>query len=213
VKWRSLLLVFPSAAVAHTGTGLAGGLAAGFAHPFTGSDHLLAMVCVGLWGAFLGRPLLYVLPIVFPLIMVGGAVLGMFGVPLPPVEMGIALSVIVLGTCIALAWRAPVWMAVAIVSTFAIFHGYAHGRELPSAADPVGYSSGFVLATGLLHLAGIALGCLNQRLTRALGAAIGAVGCWFVYRALGSWLIAIALLNAALRLLPVTPGYLPDHVE
>jgi len=173
---------------AHTGTGLAGGFLAGFAHPLSGTDHLLAMVSVGLWGAFLGRPLVHVLPVVFPAMMVGGAMLGMFGAPLPPVESGIALSVLVLGACIALAWRAPAWLAVAVVALFALFHGYAHGRELPAAADPVGYSSGFVLATGLLHAVGIALGLLcarpvGRRLARGLGALIGAAGCWFLLRA------------------------------
>ena len=177
--------------MAHTGTGLAGGFVAGFVHPFTGFDHLLAMVSVGLWGAFLGRPLIYTLPVVFPMVMVAGAVLGMFGVPLPAVEVGIALSVAALGTSIALALRAPVWVAAIIVGAFAIFHGYAHGRELPSAADPAGYSSGFVLATGLLHVLGIGIGCLNQWprgvvLTRGVGVAIGAVGFWFMYRAFGS---------------------------
>ena len=190
-RWVAVVLVSPASAMAHTGTGLAGGFVAGFVHPFTGFDHLLAMVSVGLWGAFLGRPLIYTLPVVFPMVMVTGAALGMFGVPLPSVEMGIALSVAVLGTCIALALRAPVWAAAIIVGAFAIFHGYAHGRELPSAADPAGYSSGFVLATGLLHVLGIGIGCLNQWprgvvLTRGVGAAIGAVGLWFMYRAFGS---------------------------
>ena len=190
-RWVAVVLVSPASAMAHTGTGLAGGFVAGFVHPFTGFDHLLAMVSVGLWGAFLGRPLIYTLPVVFPMVMVAGAVVGMFGVPLPAVEMGIALSVAVLGTSIALALRAPVWVAAIIVGAFAIFHGYAHGRELPSAADPAGYSSGFVLATGLLHVLGIGIGCLNQWprgvvLTRGVGAAIGAVGLWFMYRAFGS---------------------------
>lgn len=176
-------------AYAHTGTGLAGGFLAGFAHPLSGADHLLAMVSVGLWGAFLGRPLIHVLPVVFPAMMVGGAMLGMFGASLPPVETGIALSVLVLGACIALAWRAPAWAAVAVVALFALFHGYAHGRELPAAADPVGYSSGFVLATGLLHAAGIALGMLCARpvgmaIARGLGASIGAAGLWFLLKAM-----------------------------
>lgn len=176
-------------AYAHTGTGLAGGFLAGFAHPLSGADHLLAMVSVGLWGAFLGRPLIHLLPVVFPAMMVGGAMLGMFGAPLPPVETGIALSVLVLGACIALAWRAPAWAAVAVVALFALFHGYAHGRELPAAADPVGYSSGFVLATGLLHAAGIALGLLCVRpvgilIARGLGTLIGAAGVWFLLKAL-----------------------------
>ena len=173
---------------AHTGTGLAGGFLAGFAHPLSGADHLLAMVSVGLWGAFLGRPLVHVLPVVFPAMMVGGAMLGMFGAPLPPVESGIALSVLVLGACIALAWRAPTWVAIAVVALFALFHGYAHGRELPAAADPAGYSSGFVLATGMLHAAGIALGMLcaqplGRRLARGLGASIGVAGLWFLLKA------------------------------
>ena len=126
------------------------------------------------------------LPIVFPLLMVVGAVLGMRAIPLPPVELGIAVSVFVLGLCVAGAWRAPAWLAVAIVAVFALFHGYAHGRELPSAADPVGYSAGFVLATGLLHVGGIAFAVLAARvrrvpLTRAAGAAIALAGVFFLH--------------------------------
>ncbi len=187
------LLVSVSALVsgpasAHAGTGLAGGFNMGFAHPLTGFDHLLAMICVGLWGAVLGRPLIFALPIVFPGVMVLGAVLGMFAIPVPSVEPGIALSVVVLGTCIALSVRAPVWAAALIVGTFALFHGYAHGRELPSAADPLAYSAGFVLATGLLHAFGICLGFANERpggaaVTRGIGGLIGAAGMWFLIKA------------------------------
>lgn len=187
----AIALVLNGPAAAHTGTGLAGGFVSGFEHPLTGFDHLLAMVCVGLWGAFLGRPLIYALPVVFPVVMVFGAALGMFAVGLPSVEIGVAASVLVLGVCIAMSLRAPVWVACVIVGAFAIFHGYAHGRELPSAADPIGYSAGFVLATGMLHVVGIGIGFLNERpgglaFTRALGAVIGAVGAWFLYRALMS---------------------------
>ena len=176
---------------AHTGTGLAGGFVSGFAHPLSGWDHLLAMVAVGLWGAFLGRPLIYLLPVTFPLMMVVGAMLGMFGLFTAHVEFGIALSVVALGGCVAAAWRAPIGAAVAIVATFALFHGFAHGRELPSAADPVGYSTGFVLATGLLHLAGIAIGLLaNFRggagAIRIGGAAIGMLGMLFLARAVSA---------------------------
>jgi urease accessory protein len=183
------LLLFSGTAAAHTGTGLAGGFVPGFLHPLTGLDHLLAMVSVGLWGAFLGPPLIQTLPIVFPAVMVGGALLGMFGVPLPPVEAGIALSVLVLGICIALRFEAPVWVASVIVAFFAIFHGYAHGKELPSAADPVGYSMGFVLATGLLHVAGIGLGFLGDRprgaaVIRSVGGIVGCLGLWFIYEVL-----------------------------
>jgi urease accessory protein len=148
-------------------------------------DHLLAMVSVGLWGAVLGRPLLVALPVIFPAMMAGGAMLGMLGAPVPPVELGIALSVLMLGTAIAAGLRPPVWLACVMVGMFALFHGYAHGRELPSAADPVGYSAGFVLSTGLLHVVGIAIGMLHdtQRgrvMVKVLGAAIGATGLYFL---------------------------------
>ncbi len=187
----SMCMIASAPAAAHIGTGLAGGLGSGFVHPLKGFDHLLAMVCVGVWGAFLERPLIYALPVVFPGFMVVGAVLGMFGAPIPSVEVGIAISVLILGTCIGLSVRAPVWAATFIVGAFAVFHGYAHGKELPSAADPIGYSTGFVLATGLLHLAGICIGLLNKwprgrAVTRALGAAIGAAGLFFLFRAGGS---------------------------
>ena len=176
-------------ATAHSGTGLAGGVTAGFAHPFAGIDHLLAMVSVGLWGAFLGRPLIVLLPVIFPAVMAIGGAMGIAGVVLPPVEIGIAVSVLVLGILIAGAVRAPIWLACSLVAGFAIFHGFAHGQELPSAADPIGYSVGFVLATGLLHLAGIALGWLNTRpggvwVTRGAGALIAASGAWFLAAAL-----------------------------
>jgi urease accessory protein len=185
------LLIFSTSAAAHTGTGLAGGLLSGFRHPFAGFDHLLAMVSVGLWGSVLGRPLLYALPVIFPVVMVGGAVMGMLGMRVPPVEIIIALSVWVLGGCIALSLKAPVWLASLIVATFAIFHGYAHGKELPSAADPIGYSSGFVLATGLLHLVGIGIGSLTNLpggmvAMRSVGAAVAVTGVWFFYKAVGA---------------------------
>jgi urease accessory protein len=184
-----VVLFIGSSAEAHMGTGLAGGFASGFRHPFSGTDHLLAMVSVGLWGAFLGRPLIFALPIIFPAVMVAGAVMGMVGVPLPPVEIGIALSVTVLGGCIALSLKAPLWVASLIVAIFAIFHGYAHGKELPSAADPIGYSLGFVLATGLLHMLGIGVGFLNLRpggvqMTRGLGVLIAVAGARFLCKAL-----------------------------
>lgn len=179
----------PSPALAHEGTGLAGGFIAGFLHPLLGLDHMLAMVAVGLWGAFLGRPLIMLLPIVFPAMMTVGAAIGMLGLLLPLVETGIALSVVTLGTAILLAARAPVAVATAIVAAFALFHGYAHGTELPVAADPVGYSAGFVLCTGLLHVAGIGLGLLKSTRAgtlalRGAGGLIAIIGLWFTYRAI-----------------------------
>lgn len=174
---------------AHTGTGLPGGFASGFRHPLSGLDHLLAMVSVGLWGAFLGRPLIYLLPVIFPTVMAAGAVLAMMGMRGLPVEIGIATSVLVLGGCIAFAVEAPVWVASLIVAAFALFHGYAHGKELPAAADPVGYSVGFVLATGLLHVLGIGIGMLNGWpagliVTRCVGGAIAILGVWFLFEAM-----------------------------
>jgi urease accessory protein len=178
-----------SPAFAHMGTGLPGGFVSGFLHPLTGYDHMLAMVSVGLWGAFLGRPLIIALPVIFPSVMVVGAGLAMAGVPAPPTEIGIALSVLLLGAAIAAAWRAPIWAACLIVGIFALFHGYAHGKELPSAADPIGYAVGFVLATGLLHVCGIGIGLVNNRpggviATRLLGGVVAASGVAFLYLAL-----------------------------
>ena len=176
------------AAFAHTGTGLPGGFTSGFVHPLSGFDHLLAMISVGLWGAFLGRPLIIALPVIFPTVMAFGAALGMANVPLPSTEIGIALSVLLLGGVIALNVKAPVWLACLIVAIFAIFHGYAHGKELPSAADPIGYAVGFMLATGLLHMFGIALGLINniprgKFVTRSMGAAVAVSGVFFLYAA------------------------------
>lgn len=191
-------LAFAVPADAHVGTGLAGGFVSGFLHPLTGIDHLLAMVSVGLWGAVLGRPLIVALPVIFPSLMVVGAFLGMLNMPLPPVEVGIALSVMVLGGVIAFGYKAPVWLACVIVATFALFHGYAHGKELPSAADPIGYSTGFVLSTGLLHVFGIVIGLINGRalfreviwgerpgtwVVKGLGTLIALTGCLFLFQA------------------------------
>jgi urease accessory protein len=171
-------------AFAHGDSSLSGGFLSGFAHPFSGFDHLLAMVAVGLWGAFLGRPLIVLLPVIFPTVMAFGGALGMAGVIALPVELGIGLSVLMLGAAVALAWRAPVWLACAAVGLFAVFHGYAHGTELPSMADPIAFSLGFVVATGMLHVAGIAIGLLSTRPggkmgVRALGGTIAFAGIYY----------------------------------
>ncbi len=175
-----------SVAAAHTGS-FGGGFVGGFGHPLFGPDHVAAMVAVGLWGAFLGAPAIYVLPIVFPLVMAVGGVLGILGLPLPGAEVAIAASAVVLGLMVATAARPPLWVAALVVGVFAIFHGYAHGAELPPGADAVAYSVGFVVATGLLHLAGIALGLTVRwpagRIgVRGAGAAIAAAGVAFLWR-------------------------------
>jgi urease accessory protein len=181
----AILLVLAGAAVAHEGGGIAGGFSSGFMHPVLGWDHVVAMVAVGLWGAFLGRPAIWLLPIVFPMVMAFGGAIGLSGLHLPAVETGIALSAIVLGAVVALALRPPIWVAAAIVGSFAVFHGYAHGVELPRAADPLAYSLGFVIATGMLHLVGIAIGLVvrwpaGKVTVRAVGAAIAMAGVAFL---------------------------------
>src|SRR5215470_3361721 len=177
-------------AFAHEQAGVSGGLISGLLHPLTGIDHLIAMVAVGIWGAQLGAPAIWVLPITFPLVMAFGGVLGVLGIPLPMPEAVIALSAFVLGAAVAVRLRVTFAAAAVIVGVFAIFHGHAHGAELPSAANPLAYGVGFVVATGLLHLAGIAIGTLSrwpagERLIRGLGAAIAALGGYFLAFSLG----------------------------
>jgi urease accessory protein len=179
------LLLFAGLAHAHEGAGVAGGFASGFMHPILGGDHVIAMVAVGLWGAFLGKPAIWILPVVFPMVMAFGGALGVIGVPIPAVETGIAASAIVLGTMVAAAARPNIWIAAVIVGAFAIFHGHAHGTELPDAANPLAFSLGFVIATGLLHLSGIAFGSLTQWpagtiMVRACGGVIALVGVGFL---------------------------------
>jgi urease accessory protein len=158
------LTLIPAAAFAHTGAGEAHGFVWGFAHPLGGLDHILAMVTVGIFAWQLGGRALWLVPATFVLVMAAGAALGMAGLPLPFVEFGIAASVIVLGSIVAFARGAPIAVAVGIVGLFAIFHGHAHGTEMALNAAAGAYAAGFLLATALLHLAGIALGCAIGRL-------------------------------------------------
>ena len=184
--WIALIILALSpAALAHTGEGITGGLMSGFLHPIAGLDHVTAMIAVGILGAFLGRPAIWVLPVVFPLVMALGGVLGLVGVPIPYIEAGIAASSIVLGLMILFALKPPLWIAAIIVAAFAIFHGHAHGTELPKAASALAYSVGFVVSTGLLHLAGIGIGELirwpaGQIIARAVGGIIGLAGVGFL---------------------------------
>lgn len=181
----AVLLLATGLASAHEGAGLAGGFSSGFMHPILGWDHVIAMVAVGLWGAFLGNPAIWILPVVFPLVMAFGGALGVMGVPVPAVETGIAVSAIVLGLMVAAAARPNIWVAAMIVGIFAVFHGHAHGTELPGAMNPIAYSLGFVIATGMLHLSGIAFGALAQwpagkMLVRAGGGGIALAGVGFL---------------------------------
>ena len=183
-----LCLAAASPVLAHSGS-VSGGFAGGLSHPLFGLDHAAAMVAVGLWGAFLGAPAIFILPVVFPLVMALGGVLGILGVPLPGVEIGIAVSATILGMMVALAARPPLWVAGAIVGALAICHGHAHGAELPPGADAVAYSAGFVIATGALHLCGIAIGLLVRWPTgliavRTAGGVIAIAGLMFLGRLL-----------------------------
>lgn len=172
-------------ASAHVGAGGLGGFQAGVLHPLTGLDHVVAMVAVGLWGGILGRPAVWLLPVAFPLAMAVSGAAAVAGMPLPGVEIGIALSGIVLGFCVLMALRPPLSVALVLVAVFAVFHGHAHGMELPDAANPATYALGFVLATGALHLAGVAVGLawrnrFGQVVVRALGGAIALTGAAFL---------------------------------
>jgi urease accessory protein len=183
------LIGLPETAAAHIIRGAQGGFGSGFEHPLTGPDHFLAMFAVGLWGAQMGGRQVWTLPVTFPLIMVIGGIAGMAGLPLPAVEIGIALSIMALGLAIALAWRPAEWVALMLIAYFALCHGYAHGAELPLATDPADYAIGFVLATGMIHLFGIGVGLglnkpMHGRLSRALGALIGVGGIYFLVPAL-----------------------------
>ena len=165
------------------------GFVTGFLHPILGWDHVAAMVAVGLWGAFLGAPAIWVLPVAFPLVMAVGGALAVAGVPFPAVELGIAVSALVIGLMVALAQKPPLWTAALIVAFFALFHGHAHGAEMPTAANPTAYAVGFVIGTGLLHLAGIALGLLvgsqaGRMAVRGVGGVIAAAGLFFTIGAL-----------------------------
>jgi urease accessory protein len=182
----SALLLLPAAAHAHTEGGAAGGFTSGFAHPLTGLDHIVAMVAVGLWGACLGAPAMWLLPVVFPVVMALGGALGVLGVALPAVEKAIALSGVLLGLAVAFAAKPPLWLSAVVVGFFAIFHGHAHGTELPESANAATYAIGFVTATGLLHLGGITLGLLvrwpwGRIVVRAGGAAIALIGFGFLF--------------------------------
>jgi len=152
------LLVLPDAAFAHPGPHHASDLAAGFAHPFTGIDHLLAMIAVGMWAARLGRKATWVLPAAFPAAMIVGVALSIAKVQLPMIEPMIAISVMALGVTVASGVTFPVTASAALIALFAVFHGYAHGLEAPVDSSMLGYAAGFIGATVLLHVLGVGVG-------------------------------------------------------
>jgi urease accessory protein len=176
----ALTLLMPSVASAHTGVGDTHGFLHGFAHPMAGLDHILAMVAVGLWAAQIGGKALWLVPGAFVLAMAGSSVWGHFGLPLPGVEQGILASDFGLGLLILVATRLPLAASMGIVGVLALFHGYAHGAEMPETVSGLTYGAGFILSTAGLHLLGIGLGLaidrfqpiFRQQLFRAGGVAV-----------------------------------------
>jgi len=185
----ALLAVLASSAAAHAQPEAAAGLLTGLLHPVSGLDHVLAMVAVGLWGAQLGAPAIWLLPITFPIVMALGGFLGLLGVPLPGVEVGIAASAVLLGAAVMTERRPPLAVAAALVGFFGVFHGHAHGTELPLGQSALLYSLGFVMATGCLHAIGVAIGAVHRWPTgrvvlRIAGGGVGLAGLFFVWRAI-----------------------------
>jgi len=184
-----LMLAWAAPVWAHVRQDQAAGFLTGLKHPISGLDHVLAMIAVGIWGAQLGPPALWLLPVTFPMVMAFGGFLGLVGIPLPGVEIGIALSAILLGAMVAGELRPPLAAAASLVGFFAVFHGHAHGTELPEGQSGLLYSVGFVVATGCLHGVGIAIGLVHRwpagRIAlRVAGAAVAAAGVFFLWRAL-----------------------------
>jgi urease accessory protein len=172
---------FSTAALAHVGDHSHMSFAEGLLHPFSGLDHVLAMVAVGLWASQLGRRALWLLPLTFPAVMAIGAAFGLSGVTLPLVEIGIAASVMVLGAMVALALRPSLAISIPLIGAFALLHGYSHGIELPASASALSYGVGFIVATLVLHAVGIAAGLIAGRLpvrfaARTAGGAIAVLG-------------------------------------
>lgn len=184
------LLLLASPASAHAPAGEAGGFLTGFSHPWSGWDHIVAMIAVGLWGAQLRAPAVWLLPVTFPLVMALGGFFGLVGIEVPGVEIGIAASAILLGAMVLLEARPPLAAAAILVGIFGLFHGHAHGTELPHGENGLLYSIGFVVATGCLHGVGILLGLVHawpagRMALRGAGGAIAALGVMFLWQALG----------------------------
>jgi urease accessory protein len=164
--------------MAHTGAAAASSLAAGWLHPLTGADHLIAMVAVGLWASMLGQRAVWLVPAAFVAAMLAGGLAGFAGLAFPLVETAIVASLFALGALVVLDVRLPAAAAAGLVAVFALAHGHAHGVELPGGASAALYASGFTMTTALLHIAGVALGMALARFAgsfapRAVG--VGAI--------------------------------------
>ena len=188
----AIFLALTSSAFAHTGVGDASGFLHGLSHPLGGLDHVLAMVAVGLYAAMIGGRALWLVPATFVGAMALGAALGAAGISDPFVEIGIAMSVVMLGLAVALRVNLPMITTIALVGLFAIFHGHAHGAEIPQDVSGYAYAAGFMLATALLHCAGIALGLAAGIFAAQSG--------WRIAQAVGGLtaLVGVAILTGVL---------------
>lgn len=188
----ALTICWTQSAYAHVESGKAAGFVSGFGHPWSGWDHILAMIAVGIWGAQLGPPAVWLLPVVFPMVMAFGGFMGLVGIKLPGVEIGIALSAVLLGAMVLGEVRSKhklfLVFAAVLVGAFGMFHGHAHGSEMQEGQSALLYSIGFVMATGLLHACGIVLGLIHRWpagkvALRAAGAVIALGGLYFLWDA------------------------------
>lgn len=179
-------LFFPSLAFFHLGVGQTNGFLNGFLHPFSGLDHVCAMMAVGLWAAQRGGRAIWAVPLTFVTVMTLGGILGMAGIALPFVDRGIVISVLILGILVAAAVRMPIVASSIVVGLFALLHGHAHGTEMPLTASGMAYGMGFVAATALLHASGIAVAMVApklgfNRVVRFTGAAIALCGIYLLF--------------------------------
>lgn len=168
----AVVVLTPMVAFAHTGVGDTSGFVRGFGHPMSGLDHIIAMLMVGVFAWQLGGRALWLLPIAFVSIMAVGGMLGMAGIEVPFVGIGIALSVVVLGAIVAFEIKAPAATAMGVVGLFAIFHGHAHGAEIPEVGGGVAYAAGFMIATALLNLSGLIAGFLMGKAREHYGSVV-----------------------------------------
>lgn len=200
MKFLLILCLIPVSVFAHTPHGSLG-FSSGLTHPLFGLDHLLAMLSVGILGVQMGGRAIWTVPLTFLCFMLVGGILGIAGIPFFSVEIGIALSVLLLGLAIANGAKVPLIATMAGVGFFALFHGHAHGEEMPSSSAPYLYALGFVLGTALIHLLGVLLGSIVSRIPfrtavfRLSGATLAILGIYFLVQSISATGTALTLTS------------------